>query len=104
MFYFFFAKFKKSCYAIFMPMITNLQNELMSLHYIFCNHSVLVVDSDNLELPSDKIVQKCFEHQVVIDWFGEPEYQYTSIALEDDCPAPAAPAPPGGCGCFRKSW
>ena len=88
-FHFFFAKFKKSCYAIFMPMITNLQNELMSLHYIFCNHSILVVDSDNLELPSDKIVQKCFEHQVVIDWFGEPEYQYTSIALEDDCPAPA---------------
>ena len=72
-----------------MPMITNLQNELMSLHYIFCNHSVLVVNSDNLELPSDKIVQKCFEHQVVIDWFGEPEYQYTAIALEDDCPAPA---------------
>ena len=32
---------------------------------------------------------ECFEHQVVIDWFGEPEYQYTAIALEDDCPAPA---------------
>ena len=72
-----------------MPMITNLQNDLMSLHYIFCNYSILVVDSEKLQLPSDEIVQKCFEHQVVIDWFGEPEYQYTAIALEDDCPAPA---------------
>ncbi|MGP1587867.1 MAG: NAD(+) diphosphatase [Treponemataceae bacterium] len=70
-------------------MITNLQSELMPLHYIFCNYSVLVVNSDELELPSDKVVKKCFEHQVVIDWFGEPEYQYTAIALEDDCPAPA---------------
>jgi len=72
-----------------MPMITNLQNEFMPLHYIFCNYSVLVMDSDKFELPSDSIVQKCFEHQVVIDWFGEFEYQYTAIALEDDCPAPA---------------
>ncbi|MCR5698408.1 MAG: NAD(+) diphosphatase [Treponemataceae bacterium] len=60
----------------------------MPLHYIFCNYSILVMDSDKLALPDDEVVQKCFEHQVVIDWFGEPEYQYTAIALEDDCPAP----------------
>lgn len=84
----FFAKSNNSWYSIYMPMITNLQNELMPLHYIFCNYSVLVVDSDVLELPSEEVMHKYFSYQVVTDWFGEPEHQYTAMALEDDCPAP----------------
>ena len=72
-----------------MPMITNLQSDLMPLHYVFCNYSILVVDSDNFALPGKEVIEKCFEHQVVIDWFSEPEFRYTAIALEDDCPAPS---------------
>ena len=70
-------------------MITNLQSDFMPLHYVFCNYSILVKDSETFALPDKDVLDKCFEHQVVIDWFGEPEFRYTAIALEDDCPAPS---------------
>jgi len=72
-----------------MPMITDLDNDFMPLHYIFCNYSILVSDSDFLELPGDEVFRSFLKDESKLDWFGEPEFQYKAVALEEECDPPS---------------
>lgn len=72
-----------------MAMITDLDNDLMPLHYIFCNFSMLVSDSEQLELPSEDVFKDFLKKEDALDWFGEPEFQYKAVALEEEYDAPS---------------
>lgn len=70
-------------------MITDLDNDFMPLDYIFSNYSILVSDSENLELPGDEVFKNVLNKESKLDWFGEPEFQYKAVALEEECDAPS---------------
>jgi NAD+ diphosphatase len=49
----------------------------------------LLVQKERVELPDEETVKKCLDYQLALDWFSEPDLDYTALILEEDAPEPA---------------
>jgi len=55
---------------------------------VFSGNTVLVQGSGFLH-PDEAVIKKCLEYQLALDWFSEPEHNYTALILETDAPEPS---------------
>jgi NAD+ diphosphatase len=69
-------------------MIRSLFDTVFEHRYIFSGNTMLVQGAE-LESPCEDVLRKCFDYQLALDWFSEPELRYSAIVLEDDAPLPA---------------
>lgn len=77
-----------------MSFISNQNNYFCKKHFVFLDNSILIEGSElnksiSLEdLPSENTLHKFLENQFAADWYAEPEYDYSAMMLDTDCPVP----------------
>lgn len=70
-----------------MPLIDHPAAFLYAKNYIFRENAVCTASDGGL--PSAAAPEECAERGDAEDWFSEPEYGYSAMALRDGAPAPA---------------
>ncbi|MFA6937102.1 MAG: NAD(+) diphosphatase [Treponema sp.] len=77
-----------------MSFISNQNNYFCENHFVFQENSILlenIIDGSILtidNLPTEETVRKFLSNQFASDWFAEPEYNYSAMMLDPDCPIP----------------
>ena len=72
-----------------MPMITAKTEAHCTMCLIFKDSELLVKAESSIELPEQKVLQRCFEQHHAKDWFTETDKYYTAALLEEGAPTPA---------------
>jgi len=85
----------KRVYNDYMSFISNQNNYFCENHFVFLENLILLenTEADTIltmeSLPSEETVRKLLTHQLVSDWFAEPEYNYSAMMLDSDSPIPS---------------
>ncbi|MCI1209595.1 MAG: NAD(+) diphosphatase [Treponema sp.] len=73
-----------------MALISNQNNFFCENHLIFCDNDILLEKpAAQLKQPSELILRKCLDNQLMYDWFAEPDKNYSAMLLENSAPVPA---------------
>ena len=78
-----------------MSIISNPAQNFCKYHFVFMGKQILLSSKQTGEnplsaenLPSEQLLQKLLESQIVSDWFCEPQLNYSAFFLEKDAALP----------------
>ena len=78
-----------------MSFISNQNNFIYENHFIFLDNSILIEGNEHQktitigDLPTEKTMRKFLENQFAADWYSEPDFRYSAMMLDNDCPVPS---------------